>query len=183
MTVMNLKFVPFLSAFLLLGISLGCSDAKTKANEENDSSELSSEALEKKIDLDSIRPIKLLDKTKRATEDWIMHIALNSEVERLKDYKVLDVINNAETIDKVIDSLSITIPEIFETNAVKARLITLKTHSKLLLENAGRNKPNPSEIEELIAKLKLDFNNLNIQLNEVFIIEENPIDFDTNSNE
>jgi hypothetical protein len=109
----------------------------------------------------------------------MMYVALNSEIERLETYSIQDVIDNSMTIRSVTDSLSETIPEIFKTNAILARVVTLKTHSELLRENSTRIEPVLSEIEKLSAKLKFDFRNLNIQLNEVFIIQDNLGEKDT----
>ena len=165
---------------LILSILLGCSNSETKTDTGDENVQNTSE-LQKKINLDTIPSIQLQENASKVTEEWMMHIALNSEMERLADYNLVDILNNAESIDRVVDSLAISVPEVFETNAVKARIITLKTHSKLLLEHSKRTEPKPKEVEKLAAKLKLDFNNLNIQLNEVFILEENPIDFSTDS--
>lgn len=177
---MKLKFLfASLSVLAVFNLAVSCSQKKEEPKEDP-STEFSAE-LQTKINLDSIKPIDLSEKTKQVTEEWIMYIALNSEVKRLDEYTLFDVINNSETIETVVDSLSVTVPKVFETNAINARIITLKTHAKLLKENSERIEPKPEEIKDLSAKLKLDFNNLNIQLNEVFIIQESTVESDTNS--
>lgn len=166
-----MKLNSLLASLFLFGIlSLGISCSEGKKNEEKETEDLTE--FQKKIDLDSIRLVELSERTQKETESWMMYIALNSEVKRLKEYTILDVIDNSATIENVVDSLSQTVPKVFDTNAIRARIKTLVTHSKLLLENSERIEPNPYEIEDLSAELKLDFNNLNIQLNEVFIMEE-----------
>ncbi|MFO7743985.1 MAG: hypothetical protein R6V36_01220 [Psychroflexus sp.] len=169
--------IPIVSVLIFLALATSCSDQKKEDKAGNLKGEITNK-LQEKINLDTIKTVELSEKSKKVTEEWIKYIALNSEMERLENYTVLDVINNASTIENVIDSLEFTISKVFDTKAIKARIITLETHSKLLEENSERVEPNPSEIKELSAKLKLDFNNLNIQLNEVFIIEDNT--FQTN---
>ena len=159
-------------AVFIVSLSISCSE-RTDQSSDRTSEEKVSDALQKKINLDTIRLVELSKEASRATEEWMMYIALNSEIERFDNYTVLDVINNAETFNSVVDSLTETVPKRFETNAVKARLITLKTHSELLNENSSRIEPKTATIEDISAKLKLDFNNLNIQLNEVIILEDN----------
>jgi hypothetical protein len=176
-----MKLKPIVSILFFFGVictGISCSDGKKGEAQEN-KAEVPAE-FQKEIELDSIRLVELSERTQKVTDEWMMYIALNSEVERLNGYTILDVVNNSPTIESVVDSLSQTVPEVFETNAISARIITLKTHSKLLLENSERVEPNPSEIEDLSAKLKLDFNNLNIQLNEVFIMEDNANEPDVN---
>lgn len=175
-----MKLKSILLNLLLLSFLLSCSNQKKEDPQEDKKAEISSE-LQKNISLDSIQPVALSEQAKTHTADWMMYIALHSEVKRFENYTLMDVVNNSETIEGVVDSLSVTVPKTFDTNAVKARIVTLKTHAKLLKENAERSEPNPSEIKELSAKLKLDFNNLNIQLNEVFIIEESTVESDTNN--
>ncbi|SDG95425.1 hypothetical protein [Psychroflexus sediminis] len=173
---MKLKSLLAVFSFLALWTqAISCADQK-KEEPKSETSAVIPAKLQEKINLDSIQTVKLSEKAKRKTEEWIMYIALNSEMERLENYTISDVINNSETIENVVDSLSVTVPPVFETNAVNARILSLKTHVNLLNENTKRIKPNPGEIKDLSAKLKLDFNNLNIQLNEVFIIENSPVE-------
>ena len=175
---MKLKSILACLALLtILSQSISCGNPQNqeKENEVEDRAQL-----QKKINLDSIKSVKLSEKTRREADEWMMYIALNSEIKSFNNYTLLDVINNSETIEKVIDSLSITVPKVFDTKAVNARIVTLKTHANLLKENSDRIEPKASEIEDLSAKLKLDFNNLNIQMNEVFIIQENPTQSDIN---
>ena len=157
---------------------LSCVD-KTNKTDSKGGKVTTDQDLGKKIKLDSIKLIKLSPRSRKVTDDWMMYVALNSEIERLETYSIQDVIDNSMTIRSVTDSLSETIPEIFKTNAILARVVTLKTHSELLRENSTRIEPVLSEIKELSAKLKFDFRNLNIQLNEVFIIQDNPGEKDT----
>ncbi|WP_019037362.1 hypothetical protein [Psychroflexus tropicus] len=168
-----MKLKSLLGVLLLLITTVGilsCSNGDKKNQELNSRPSVPSE-LQDKIKLDSIRLVGLSQEAKAGTDEWMMYIALNSEVKRLEEYTIADLVNNAETINNVIDSLAQTVPKPFETNAVEARIRTLKTHSELLLDNSKRMEPEASIIEELSIKLKLDFNNLNIQLNEVYIMD------------
>jgi hypothetical protein len=171
----KLKIIGIL--FFILS-SLSCSDKKNEEDSSKGKANINQD-LVKKIELDSIKLIKLSPRSRKITDNWMMYVALNSEIERLETYSIQDVIDNSMTIRSVTDSLSETIPEIFKTNAILARVVTLKTHSELLRENSTRIEPVLSEIEKLSAKLKFDFRNLNIQLNEVFIIQDNLGEKDT----
>ncbi|WP_257984730.1 hypothetical protein [Psychroflexus sp. MES1-P1E] len=171
----KLKIIGIL--FFILS-SLSCSDKKNEEDSSKGKANINQD-LVKKIELDSIKLIKLSPRSRKITDNWMMYVALNSEIERLETYSIQDIIDNSMTIRSVTDSLSETIPEIFKTNAILARVVTLKTHSELLRENSTRIEPVLSEIEKLSAKLKFDFRNLNIQLNEVFIIQDNLGEKDT----
>lgn len=173
------KLIAASSVLIILLQIISCSDQKDKnADKGETAGEI--EELQNKIKLDTIKSVKLSEKAQRKTEEWIMYIALNSEIKSLESYTIQDAIDNSSTLESVVDSLSKTVPDIFDTNAINSRVITLKTHAKLLEENSGRIEPIPANIENLSAKLKLDFNNLNIQLNEVFIIDEDPEGGDKN---
>ena len=145
-----------------------CSDAKKQETRSNDQS-TSAEYLFK-LKLDTLQVPKLNKQAKEATEEWIHYTALNTEMQRLEEYTVQDAISNADAISRVVDSLVASIPKKFKTKAVKARVVALDTHSKLLLASSKRQQPDPEVLKELSTKLKIDFNNLILQLNEVYII-------------
>jgi hypothetical protein len=173
----NKSALHIVSVLIFFAVAVSCSNQE-KGNKADKFDSETSDELEEKIKLDTIQLVKLSDETKKAIEDWNKYIALNSEIERFENYTVLDVINNAGAIGNVVDSLNFTVPKVFDTKAVKARIVTIQTHTMLLDENSKRVEPNPTEIKDLSAKIKLDFNNLNIQLNEVFIIEDNSFQID-----
>ena len=167
---MYTKSIFGLSCFLLL---ISCSQQNQKNTSTPQDRIEQQNLLNKKVDLDTIKTVTLSPKTKEFTEDWMMYIALESEINRFQNYNLQDIIANSGTINSVTDSLAETVPSIFDTKAVKSRILNLRTHSELLEEHAQRIAPVPSEVKNLSAKLKFDFRNLNIQLNEVFILENN----------
>ena len=162
----------------LIACFASCSDSKKQETKSKDVS-TSAEYLFK-LKLDTLQVPKLNKQAKEATEEWIHYTALNSEIQRLEEYTVQDVISNADAISRVVDSLVENIPEKFETKAVKARVVVLDTHSNLLLASSKRQQPDPGVIKELSAKLKFDFNNLILQLNEVYIINSQKMQPESN---
>lgn len=178
-----------LDMFTKLTLGLGCCLLIISCSQQNQNTSTSPQdnlekknILEEKINLDSIETVRLSQKTRRFTEDWMMYIALESEINRFQNYNLQDIITNSGTINSVIDSLAETIPPIFDTHAVNSRILSLRTHSELLQDHAQRIAPVPSEIKDLSAELKFDFKNLNIQLNEVFILENSqPENTDSNN--
>jgi hypothetical protein len=175
--------------FTKLTLGLGCFLLFISCSQHNQNSAISKQnnleqknLMEEKFDLDSIKPVRLSKQTQQITQDWMMYLALESEINRFQDYTLQDVVTNSGTINAVIDSLAETIPPLFATKAVNSRILSLRTHSELLQDHAQRIEPVPSEIKHLSAELKFDFRNLNIQLNEVFILDDNrPENTDSNN--
>ncbi|WP_127846009.1 hypothetical protein [Psychroflexus aestuariivivens] len=165
----------FFSGLLIFTILACKSDSSENYNQENTGQSEQSKNLEETLQTDTISVTSLSKASEEVTREWMSYIALNSEIERMDNYSLQDLVNNSETILKVTDSLQQTVPKKINTNALQARIRTLYTHARLLEENAKRNKPNPDQLKELGTKLKLDFNNFNIQINEVFIQQEDSI--------
>lgn len=163
------------TGFFIFSVLACKNDSKDNTQKQNTTSTQQSQSLDENLQTDTIAVASLSQKSEEVTREWMTYIALNSEIERLDGYSLQDLVNNSETILKVTDSLQQTVPKELKTNALQARIRTLYTHARLLEENAKRNKPNADGIKELGAKLKRDFNNFNIQINEVFIQQEDSI--------
>ena len=167
---MRLCFTSIRVLFIsLMVFTISCAGEDKKQSDGSEENASSAEQMTK-LKLDTLKVPKLNTEAKKATEDWIHYTALNSEMQRLENYSIQDVISNADAINRVVDSLVISLPEVFETKAVKARVMTLDTHTKLLLATSKKQKPDTKALMELSNKLKIDFNNLILQLNEVYII-------------
>ncbi|MFN2261598.1 MAG: hypothetical protein ABR595_05995 [Psychroflexus sp.] len=170
------NYIRIILILCLLVSFFSCKDkSETKDKENIEQTQNKSTNLDNELKLDTIQIAELSDEAKNVTKDWMKYIALETEIERFNDYTVQDLVNNAETILKVADSLQQTVPKNLKTNSLEARIRTLYTHARLLEENAKRNKPKAEDIEDLSVKLKRDFNNFNIQINEVFIQQEDSL--------
>ncbi|MGM0635792.1 MAG: hypothetical protein ACQESK_06970 [Bacteroidota bacterium] len=140
-------------------------------NQSQDETENQSERQQlKELPLsNSATAIGLSEEAKEATENWMHYTSMQSEVERMQDYAVADVMSNASTIKKVADTLQRTIPKKFQNKPIESRLKVLYTKASLLNQLSNQQSPDLMEIKKVAEEIPIDFYNLNIQLNEVFI--------------
>jgi len=167
--------IVFTSLIILLFVACK-DDSSSKSQNQNVSENQGQQDFDAVLKTDTIQLTKLSPESKNITREWMGYIALNSEIERFDDYSLQDLVNNSETILNVTDTLQQSIPEKLQTKALQARIRTLYTHARLLEENAKRNTPNAEEVKVLGAKLKRDFDNFNIQINEVFIQQQDSLE-------
>lgn len=112
--------------------------------------------------------VNLLPEARELTGDWLAYITAESEINNFENYSVSDVISNATPIAEIMSSLRETPPERFKVTPVETRLSVLYTKAKILEQKARKRNPDPAEIAAIAEEIPMEFNNLKIQLNEVF---------------
>ena len=137
-------------------------DSSTMTNKTEDSLKL-------KLEISKFDEIKLSRDADTLVRRWPMYQDLKDEVSRLQSYTIQDVISNISTLEKVVDSLQQTIPTAVDTFPVTSRINVLNTKAKYMLLLSEKQKPKLSKIKAIAEEYPLEFNALNIQLNEIFI--------------
>jgi len=137
-------------------------DSSTMTNKTEDSLKL-------KLEISKFDEIKLSRDADTLVRSWPMYQDLKDEVSRLQSYTIQDVISNISTLEKVADSLQETIPTAVDTFPVTSRINVLNTKAKYMLLLSEKQKPKLSKIKAIAEEYPLEFNALNIQLNEIFI--------------
>ncbi|WBL25472.1 hypothetical protein [Zunongwangia sp. HGR-M22] len=115
-------------------------------------------------------------KAKEETTKWVAYLAALSEIENLKNTSVNKLIDKSSAIAQLMEELQRTIPSSLESKPVLARLRVLSTKANVLEQKSHLQELNPEEIKEVGIEIPVEFHNLNIQLNELFI--ENIEDFE-----
>lgn len=111
----------------------------------------------------------LLPEAREITRDWLAYVTAENEINNFRNYTVNDVILNATPIAEIMNSLRETTPERFKATAVETRLSVLYTKAKVLEQKANKREIDPMEIGTIAEEIPAEFNNLKIQLNELFL--------------
>lgn len=127
------------------------------------------DSLRMKLQIKDFDYVLLNPKADSITKEWPIYETLKNEVERIEDYTLQDMVSNSSTLEKTVDSLQKTIPKAVDTFPVTSRINVLKSKAKYLLLLSTKQQPKLKEIKLLAEEYPLEFNALNIQLNEVFI--------------
>ncbi len=141
---------------------------KEENNTANTNTQIDSTALAKTIEVDEAE-IKLDTTPRKLALKWVEFITAENEIRNIRNSKVSDVMQNAETIAEIMNSLKTSIPDTLLTNPVGARLNVVETKAQLLKQYSAKREPNQKQIGETAADLYLEFNNLKRQMNENFL--------------
>lgn len=113
--------------------------------------------------------VALSDDAKEAVSEWELYQAMASEIERMQKFKLEDFIANSSVIYNAADTLQKTLPQKLRNRPVLSRLKVLHSKTAQLKQLAERQQPDYQEIEKAAKEVPIDFYNLNIQLNEIFL--------------
>ena len=117
----------------------------------------------------SANSVALDEKPKKFALTWVEFITAQNEMENLKNESTGKVIANAEAISQIMTSLRTSLPDSLRSNGVESRLNVVTTKAKLLEQYSGRKKPDPKLVKQTAEELYTEFNNLKIQMNEIFL--------------
>ncbi|TVZ52726.1 hypothetical protein [Dokdonia sp. Hel_I_53] len=137
-----------------------------------------------KVTLDTLRllppenlksPIPLTSKAKAAVQDWSFYKELTTAINNIDAktlYELREKLEGFNTIYEVSEEateaeVSVT-PKEVETNAINARLLAVKTRIDALQNEADLNNPSASQLSIKIGELINAYQDLNLQLNEVY---------------
>ena len=115
----------------------------------------------------SILPLEA--SARKHASKWAAYIVLNEEVKQLQNTSVNYLIDNSSAWAQLMETLQATLPDSLGSKPVNSRLRVLTTKAKILEQKSHLQSIKPQEVEEIGIEIPMDFNNLNIQLNELFI--------------
>ena len=124
--------------------------------------------------------VQLLPEAGKITSGWLAYIIAQNEIENFKDYTINDVVSNAPPIAEIFKNLKETLPDSLKANPVEARLSVLLTDAKILEQLSQQQELQAKKIGLTAEDLVEEFNNLKIQINELFLktLEEFELELD-----
>jgi hypothetical protein len=143
-----------------------CKDENTEKKSQNS---IKQDSLNLKLNIKAYDAVSLNNGADSLTRDWPMYNSLKNEMERMQDYTLQDLMTNIISIESVVDSLQETIPRQVDTLPVQSRVKILDIKAKFMLELSQKQKPKLDKIMKIAEEYPMEFNALNIQLNEVFL--------------
>lgn len=155
--------------FLVIGLSLFSCSQSDRSEDSNNIINKREDSLKVKLNISNFKKTNLNTEADTLVRKWPMYLDLKDEVYRLEGYTLQDVISNISTLEKVVDSLQKTIPVAVDTFPVTSRINVLNTKAKYMLLLSEKQRPKLNEIKAIAEEYPLEFNALNIQLNEIFI--------------
>lgn len=157
------------SCLLFLIFTIHSCQNGSKSSDNNTLQKAREDSLKLKLNISAYEKVELNTKADSLVAKWPVYEDFKNEVKRLRTYTIQDVISNMPTLERTVDSLQKTIPKEVDTFPVTSRINVLYTKAKFLRLLSEKQQPRLDHIKANIEEYPLEFNALNIQLNEVFI--------------
>lgn len=163
---------------VLLGFSLwACKDQEANTSVATATfQEKNVQQFSKQVEIPGNKNVNLLPEAQNATVNWMAYLTTKNEIERFDNFTLQEVIDNSNNMLRSITEMKDSIPDQFQKTPIQARLNVLLTKAHLLHDEANKQQPTAENIQELSKELYVAFDNLEIQLNEVFL--KSPEDFE-----
>ncbi|MCM4155192.1 hypothetical protein [Gramella sp. AN32] len=145
-----------------------CLSACKKDVDKTDQETDVNEGFQKEIEVHE-NSIQLSPDSKKIAARWVEYITAENEISRIKKSTVGNVVNNSEAIAQIISSLKNSVPDSLRAVPVVSRLNVLNTKAQLLKQYSNKQKPNAELIGKTATSLIDEFDNLKIQMNELFL--------------
>lgn len=161
----------FLLLCILLFFGISCKD-KSKQLAESEAEKKERRKMDSLLQQPIRYPeneIKLSEAAQNEAEEWMLYVAMESEIKRMKDYTLDDVVSNASSILRASDTLMQTIPKKFRNKPIESRVKVLHTKVSVMEQLSRKQEKDLDKLKEVAEEVPVDFFNLNIQLNEVYI--------------
>src|SRR5690625_970950 len=159
-------------------ITISCKDGEETTEPQVSYLDKNADELSKKIDLQGSPTVELSATTQEAISNWNEYLSAQSEIEKNKNSRLQNFINNADINDYAVVKIIDSIPETFNNRAVKSRLNVLNTKIKVMKQDLDRPNLNKEMINNDATAVYNAFPDFKIQLNEVFLPQVSELNFD-----
>lgn len=172
-----LKFMKRLIVLLMLFMVLfsSCTNKDVSQNAQKEIVVTGTDTLELSTPTNFKPVIPLTPEAKKGVLKWSFYTNLTTAVDSLQATSLGALKINLKRFDNLYlsqeeaDEAEVPLtPEIVQTKAVQARLIALETKTKSLQNHVQLNAPDASQISEQIGEVHNAYQDLNLQLNELF---------------
>ncbi len=169
------KTLPFYSAIVctfLFCCFYSCKNDPKKPKTQQSYIEEHAQAFAKKINLNGIPSFQLSGKALEAAINWPEYVAARSEIRKLEDFTLQDLVSNNASLLRTVEKLKDSIPQKMDNTPVESRINVLLTKANVLHQNAKRYAIDTAELQAGGRAIYTAFQNLKIQLNEVFVKQQ-----------
>ncbi len=154
-----MKALAYLVLFIFLSIS--CGNAEIEENTEQSVASDSTVFGLKKFNFPVLRP-----NVKEVMANWSVYNDFQQEATTLHKLDLDQLKTKSGKLVSFTDSLSKSIPDTLFTDAIRSRLIIVRTRASLLNQEANKNNYKDSIIEIHISETNTAIKNFMVQLNE-----------------
>lgn len=174
------QFFLLLSFILTLSV-IACKEKSQPSENLPDYLNQNTATLAENIDLKGSVTVEASPEAREAVADWPEFTSANVEIEKIKNSSLQSFINNADNLYDAVQKINDSIPEQFNNQPVQSRVNVLKTKVEVLNQDLDRPDLSPEQVNQNARDIYTAFQNLKIQLNEVFLRQLSDLEFDMDS--
>lgn len=171
---MKFFFITLLSVSALSFVACRNTTNESSVNQEVISSEVAFGSSSQEF-------LKLNDGARELVRQWPALEDVMKEIQDMNGSHLAALRNKTEILQRSADSLAMRIPEEFNTQIIRSRILVLKTRTELLSEMTRAESINTEELQGSMVELNASLNNLLLQLNEK--LEKDRIDIQRTTDE
>lgn len=163
----NKLFILFV--FTTLSFFVACEDEKQNESQVDSEKITKNDSLLSQLITYPKNEIKLSQKAQEEAEQWMLYVAMESEVKRMKNYTLDEAMSNASSILRASDTLMKSVPKKFSIKPIESRIKVLHTKASVFHQLSKKQQKDLTKLKEVAEEIPVDFFNLNMQLNEIFL--------------
>lgn len=136
------------------------------------------EALSKPIEVSSVARAYLITEAQQHIAAWPNYTSLKVEIEKIENFTLQNLLDNTEILIQTLEEVKDSIPEKFDVTPVQSRLTVLEMQMKMLQQHVKIPQIDPQILQEDGREIFRSYQNLELQINEVFLKDYAQFDFD-----
>lgn len=172
------KYLYFIVGIIFsIGI-ISCKDKSEKPEPAPSYLDQNAAELSKNIDLQGVISVENTKQSENALSNWSEFTSANSEIEKIKSSSLRGFIDNSSSLYDAVEKIHDSIPKPFDNNPIESRMNVLKTKIEVLNQDLDRPDLSPEMVNQHARDIYIAFQNLKIQLNEVFLRQVSDLEFD-----
>ncbi|MFV8225167.1 hypothetical protein [Christiangramia aquimixticola] len=125
-------------------------------------------SFQQKIQIDD-RQYALDPEAREYALNWVEFITAQNEIRNMENATLKEVMRNSASTAQIMESLITSLPDSLRSVSVEARLNVVNTKAQLLKQYAHKRNPDVNNIKRTTQELYSEFNNLKLQMNELFL--------------
>lgn len=170
----NPLYFYFLTSFCVIGLLLlsGCQNQTKQEAPTKSYTEKNAALFSAPLAVQAVPQVKLSTPALEETSDWMDFLVVKSEMDKFENFTLQDLVSHHKHLVEIFDRLNDSIPQKFITKPIEGRLTVLLTHAKILAQYIAHEGQDTAFIQDNGKTIFSAYQNLKIQLNEVFLNEQ-----------
>jgi DNA repair ATPase RecN len=152
------------SVFIVL-VLFSCKQESESQQSDNNVDSLS---FQQKVQIDD-RQYALEPEAREYALSWVEFITAQNEIRNLENATLKQIMRNSSSTAQIMESLTTSLPDSLRSVSVEARLNVINTKAQLLKQYSKKRNPDVNKIRQTTQELYSEFNNLKLQMNELFL--------------